>query len=137
VPAPAVDLPLTLILDPVAAVVAVPNPTIDTGGGSPTTLEPDPVAVAIALPSPTVGLLLAFAPAPVAAAVAVPGPTIEIGPLALAPTSVALLLTVPGPTLSGDQADLLEDSFAEVAVAATGSATTALSQGAYAEVDLR
>ncbi|MEV8638084.1 LamG-like jellyroll fold domain-containing protein [Streptosporangium sp. NPDC051023] len=96
----------------VAAVAAVPTPTVTAGAGVAATA----VAAVAAVPAPTVSTGQATAPAAVAAVAAVPAPTVTVGSISIAsPAAVAAVAAVPTPTVSTGQ------SVAPASVAAVAS----------------
>ena len=84
----------------VAAIAAVPAPTIWSGGNA--TVTPTTVDAVAAVPAPTVAAGASPAPSTVAAVATVPAPTVAAG-ASVTPTTVAARAAVSMPTIVGAQ----------------------------------
>lgn len=121
----------------VAAVAAVPTPTVTAGAGVAAT----PVAAVAAVPAVTVATGQSATPPAVAVVAAVPSPTVTVGSIEIAtPASVAAVAAVPAPTVATGQS-VTPPAVAAVAAVpvpslVSGATITALSVAALARVPL-
>jgi hypothetical protein len=96
IPTPTISAGAAVTPTTAAAVVAVPTPTVSGGA----TATPSTVAVAAAVPGATIltGGSVSFSPDPVAVTTAVPAPTISLGTTVI-PSTLAVSVAVPTPTI--------------------------------------